>query len=317
MSALDIRPLSDQHPFGARISGVTMDNVESEELRARILDTFWDRGMIIFEGMKPEEDVQFAVSNIFGPSQDYAIKNTKYESKARPGLIDFSQVGREATIIETGGKQIAGHVPWHFDACYAEKLNRAGVLCVIQNAEEDGKTGFADGIQIYEALSPEWQTRAEEIDVIYWQANMNHRQRFGLPDDWRQLQLSEKSRELIEASLDIPRTVHPAVWQRRTGEKVLHVSPWQADGIAGMETSEGDALLEELIAQMHAAMTPYWHEWQPGDMAIWDNWRFVHSAGGFPPQYERKAKRTTIQGDYGLGCYEKDWKGLLQRQEMA
>jgi taurine dioxygenase len=39
-------------------------------------------------------------------------------------------------------------------------------------------------------------------------------------------------------------------------------------------------------------------------MVIWDNWRFIHSVDGHPPQYPRKMQRTTIEGDYGLGRLE-------------
>jgi len=309
MTTLDIRPLSEEHPFGARISGVTMANVGDDDIRRTLREVFEDRGMIVFEDIEQSEDMQFALSEAFGPSQDYAIRNSSFEDRKRKGLITFAAEEGAATIVEFGGRQIAGHVPWHFDACYAEKLNRAGVLRIIANAPEEGMTGFADGVQIYRALSPEWQAKAEAIDVIYWQYNMYHHQRFGMPEDFRLVQLADASTALFEASKDIPRTVHPAVWKRASGEKVCHVSPWQADGIAGMEGTAGDALLEELIQQMYKVMQPHWHDWGANEMVIWDNCRFVHSASGYDPRYARDARRTTIQGDYGLGCYEKDWKG--------
>lgn len=308
MAELDIRPLSGDHPFGARISGVTLENAADEDVRQTLRDVFWDRGMIIFEDMEPSDEMQLAVSNVFGPSQDYAIRNVKFEDSKNKGLIHFTAKERQATVVEFGGRQVAAHVPWHFDACYVPKLNRAGVLRVVSNAPEDGRTGFADGIQLYQALSPEWRAKAEKIDVIYWQYNMDQNQRFAMPEDWKLISLSDKSRILHEASRDIPRSVHPAVWTRETGEKVLHVCPWQADGIAGMEGPEGDALLEELIQEMLSVIQPYWHEWKPTDMAIWDNWRFIHSAGGYPPQYARDAQRTTIQGDYGLGSLLDEWE---------
>jgi taurine dioxygenase len=238
--------------------------------------------------------MQFALSEVFGPSQDYAIKNTVFEDSKRKGLITFASEEGSETITRFGGRTIAGHVPWHFDACYAEKLNRAGVLRMIVNAPEEGMTGFCDGVQLYKALPAEWQAKAEAIDVVYWQFNMTHHQRFGMPEDW-----------------ELPRTVHPAVWRRKSSEKVLHVSPWQADGIAGMEGPEGDALLEELIQEMYKVMRPFWHDWGENQMLIWDNWRFLHSASGYAPHHARKVLRTTIQGDYGLGCYRKDWTGKV------
>ncbi|MCB2059769.1 MAG: TauD/TfdA family dioxygenase [Novosphingobium sp.] len=308
MNTLDIRPLTDEHPFGARIGGVTRDNAADEDVRQKLRDVFWDRGMIVFEDIEQSEDMQFALSDVFGPPQVYAIKGLSIDTGKRQGIINIGAREGEGTIVEFDGRRRAGHVPWHFDACYVPKLNRAGVLRLVSNPPEGGMTGFADGVQMYQALSPEWQAKAASLSVIYYQYNMQQNQRFGMPDDWQLIQLQEMAQTLSEASKDIPRSVHPAVWERKTGEKVLHVSPWQADGIAGQETSEGDALLEELIQQMYAVMKPYWHDWKTTDMLIWDNWRFLHSAGGYDPQYGRDVRRTTIQGDYGLGCLLEEWK---------
>ena len=84
----------------------------------------------------------------------------------------------------------------------------------------------------------------------------------------------------------------------------MPVAPWQAAGIDGMMTPEGDALFAALIEDIYAKVIPYRHKWSPTDMVIWDNWRFIHSVGGNPPQYARQMQRTTIVGDYGLGRME-------------
>jgi taurine dioxygenase len=305
MNKLDIRPLNDELAFGARIAGVTWETIEDEAVRQQVRDTFDDRGMIIFEEVEPSTEMQVAVSKLFGPLRDHVIMiMNRVDAPDVPGLVNIGSKPGEGTIIEIGGRQLADYVPWHFDACYTEQLNRAGVLRVVEQSADGGETGFADGVQIYNALSPEWRETAERLEVIYFQGNMHHRQRYGLPSDFRLIQLMDASRRVIEEAEGLPRAVHPAVWQRKTGEKVFHVSPWQADGIFEQENAEGDALLEALIGQMHAVVQPYWHVWKPAEMAIWDNWRLVHSAGGHDPAYARAAHRTTILGDYGLGRYE-------------
>jgi hypothetical protein len=82
---------------------------------------------------------------------------------------------------------------------------------------------------------------------------------------------------------------------------VLHVAPWQAAGIDGMLTPEGDELFAALIEEIYAKITPYRHKGSATDMIIRDSWRFIHSVGGNPPQYERRDQRTTIEGDCGRG----------------
>jgi taurine dioxygenase len=125
-----------------------------------------------------------------------------------------------------------------------------------------------------------------------------------MPKSYRVINLQQASRDILAQTENAPRAIHPAIWQRKTGEKVLHISPWQAAGIEGHENAEGDALLEALCQEIYAKMTPYWHTWKPMDMMVWDNWRVMHAASGHDPQYARRVHRATIDGDYGLGRTE-------------
>jgi taurine dioxygenase len=103
-----------------------------------------------------------------------------------------------------------------------------------------------------------------------------------------------------------PRALHPAVWTRRTDEKVLHVSPWMAKGLEGREDPDGEALLAAVCDEIVDAAEDlcYFHQWEPTDMVIWDNWRCLHRVSGMAPELARCMHRTTIEGDYGLGRFE-------------
>jgi taurine dioxygenase len=106
---------------------------------------------------------------------------------------------------------------------------------------------------------------------------------------------------------DYPRSIHPMVCvQEETGRKVLNVSPWFAVAIQGREHDEGDALLRAVIECLESEDHAYYHQWQAGDMVLWDNWRMLHRATGLPPHLPRWLQRTTIFGDYGLGALESD-----------
>jgi len=301
MASIKVRPLADDLAFGARITGVTLDTVKEEAVRKQINDIFTTRGMIVFEDMEPSNRMQVALSEVFGPLQDHALKGVpRADGNRTPGMVDFKYLD----IFEVNGEPLCGFIPWHFDACYTKELNRGGVLRPIIISREGGLTGFADGIQIYNAISRDLRDKFETLNIIYHSYLMFTKMRFGKPASYRAIRTQDTVDLLYEQTKDSVRAIHPAIWRRPSGEKVLHVSPWQAAGIEGHEDSEGDALLEALIQEMYAKMTPYYHAWQPTDMAIWDNWRFVHSVTGHRPDYPRQMQRTTITGDYGLGRFE-------------
>lgn len=298
--SIEVSPLAETLPFGARITGMTLDNAGDPETRERINAVFAERGMIVFEGVEPSNAMQVALSELFGELEDHALSDVPMADDAIRGLTDFTY----EDIFEVDGRQLSGFVPWHFDACYADELNRGGILRAIAISPEGGLTGFADGVQLYRAIDPALRDRFERLNIIYHSHLMFTNLKFGRPASYNAVKLRPMITEMLEHTKAAPRSVHPAIWQRETGEKVLHVSPWQAAGIEGMETPEGDALLAELIRKMEARMTPYFHKWRPTDMVIWDNWRFIHAASGNPPQYPRRMQRTTIKGDYGLGRLE-------------
>jgi taurine dioxygenase len=299
--SITVKPLSDDLPFGARITGVIMANVGDADVQCEINEVFTDRGMIIFEEMEPTNAMQIALSEVFGELEDHAIgEDMPLADDDVRGMTDFEYLD----IFTINGEEISGWVPWHIDACYAKELNRGGILRALVISPEGGRTGFADGIQLYRAIDPALRDRFENLNVIYHSHLMFTALKFGRPADFKAIKLRQMMVDMIEHAKDAPRTVHPAIWTRETGEKVLHAAPWQAAGIEGMEGPEGDALLEELFAEIEAKMLPYWHSWKPTDMAIWDNWRFLHAASGNPAKYPRRMQRTTIKGDYGLGRYE-------------
>ncbi|KHK89074.1 TauD/TfdA dioxygenase family protein [Novosphingobium malaysiense] len=297
---IKIEPLSNDLPFGARIVGVTRENSCDKEVRKQISEVFAERGMIVFEEMEPTNAMQVALSEAFGELESHALSDVPMADEDVRGMTDFNYVD----VFEVDGEELSGWIPWHFDACYAKELNRGGVLRPILISPEGGRTGFADGVQMYKAINPDLRDCFERLDIIYHSHLMFTELRFGKPESFRAINISKPIADMIARTKSEPRSVHPAIWQRETGEKVLHVAPWQAAGIAGMETPEGDALLNELFAEIEAKVLPYWHSWKPTDMVIWDNWRFLHSVSGNPARFPRRMQRTTIKGDYGFGRLE-------------
>jgi len=310
MASIDVKPLRDDLPFGARISGVTRDILQDEATRQQINAVFEDRGMIVFEDIEPSQQMHVTLSNVFGPLKDHPVPSVdRVDQQMMPGVIDMRHDPAEAGVVEINGKRLSSWLPWHFDHCYNNELNRAGVLRAVEIPPEGGLTGFADGIELYRNFPKDLLARIEGLKVIYSLDLAYSRMRFGVPPTFREISPKPGEAATVEYAKKLPRAIHPAVWTRESGEKVLHVSPWMAMGIQGHEDPEGDKLLEEVCQEVVRRVHPYFHQWKPTDMLIWDNWRMLHSVGGHDPKYPRRMQRTTIKGDYGLGSFENNAKG--------
>jgi taurine dioxygenase len=305
MTSIKVSELADNLAFGAKVTGVTLESLADETVRQQLRDLFDDRGVLAFKEMEASTELHLALAEVFGPLDHHALSGDKTK---KPEVVNLKQA---QDVIDIDGRQLAAYLPWHFDACYTEKLNRAAILRPVELPPEGGMTGFADGMQLYKAISPELRARFEDAKIFYHSRLMFMHQRFGFPANHRWISISPSAAELIDTCQSAMRSLHPAIWTRASGERVLHVSPWQAAGIVGHEDPEGDALLEELCQEIYAKMVPYWHRWEMTDMVLWDNWRFLHAVSGNDPAYTRHLQRATIGGDYGLGAFEEGAVGSL------
>jgi len=313
MAGIKVSHLSADLSFGSRIQGVNWQTIVDPGVRAEINEVFEDRGVIVFEDVEPSPKMQVELSKVFGPLKDHPTKSTARDAGSEDlavGVIDMHYVpspdpNASEGLVEIDGKRLARFSPWHFDHCYNDELNRGGVLRAPINAPVGGRTGFMDGIELYRQFPKDLRDRLEKLNIIYTLDTRLTKMRFGV--NFRPLAESPKLAALLKEVAIFPRAMHPAIWTRKTGEKVLHIGPWMSVGIEHREDSAGDALLDEVcheINRLGKGSSAYWHDWKPTDMVIWDNWRMLHAVEGCDAKYERWTLRTTIKGDYGLGYFE-------------
>lgn len=302
MGPLTVSDLEDGLAFGARIRGVNHESLKDANVREQLRSIFENRGMIVFEDMEPSSAMQVELSEVFGPLKDHPVPSVaRADEDNLLGVIRIAS-GPGQCIVEIDGKPLVTWQPWHFDHSYNNELNRAGVLRAITIAKDGGRTAFADGIQIYNDMDPTIREKADGLEVLY---NLDLRfteQRFGLPENFKQLRPHDSDLHVVTANN--PCAVHPAVWQRDTGEKVFHMSPYGNRGLNGDRSQEAFDRMSEIWVEAERVMKPYYHEWRESDMVIWDNWRMLHEACGSNPDEDRIMHRTTIKGDYGLGRFE-------------
>jgi taurine dioxygenase len=307
VTTITVRPVREDLSFGARVGGVTHDGLGDAGLRAQINALFEEHGLLIFEGVEPTPKMQVAVSTVFGRLKDHPSQAvTRAAGDDMLGVIEMRHEPNAPGTVLLGGQVLSQWLPWHFDHCYNDQLNRAGVLRAVEVPPDGGLTGFVDGIALYDAISPEVRDQIDGETVIYAMDVIMGNLRFGRPEGFAEIEAGAQATAVMTEFEGRPRALHPAVWTRTSGQKVLHVSPWMAKGIEGREDSDGEALLAAVCDEIVEAAKElsYFHHWQPTDMVIWDNWRCLHSVSGMLPEHTRCMHRTTIEGDYGLGRFE-------------
>lgn len=299
---LTSRPLTNG--FGAEIIGLDLgaplDPATEEAIR-----TLWiDAGILLFRGVDQDDDAQMRLSRIFGEMEPAATADMNDPNNRFMMTLAYDPsdtAPRFQQHYNVGGTDRAGWLGWHWDQSFMPTIVRGAVLRMEQPSSEMGETGLIDAIGAWDRLSPALKERIEKLEVVY-QFNPDFVSRqFGFPEDIRALPRDRPSKE---PSYDFPPVVHPMViTQVETGRKVLKLSPMHARYILGMDKAESDALLTEVAAHLVDPAHAYFHRWQRNDLLVWDNWRVIHSANGVPLHCSRRARRTTIMGDYEVGRY--------------
>lgn len=97
--------------------------------------------------------------------------------------------------------------------------------------------------------------------------------------------------------------VHPMViMQPETGEHSLFLGTRADSRIVDVPLAESDRLLNIAWSYGTADAVTFRHEWQPGDIVLWNNLTVMHRHDLAPTGSTRKLHRVRIQGRYTLAA---------------
>jgi taurine dioxygenase len=93
-----------------------------------------------------------------------------------------------------------------------------------------------------------------------------------------------------------PGSVHPLVQVHpETGRRGLYLGRRRNAYIEGLPIEESDALLDELWTYATDPRLTWRHQWQSGDLVLWDNRCTMHRRDPFDPTARRVMHRTQIR----------------------
>jgi taurine dioxygenase len=157
----------------------------------------------------------------------------------------------------------------------------ATVLYAIDVPARGGATLFSNGLRAYEALPPDVQRELAGLQAL-------HVYDYEEAPTRRPAQLPAKARQ----------AVHPVLRRHEpTGRVALYVSRLMTWSIVGLPPSRSRELLEYLFDHQERPEFVHAHEWQAGDLAVWDNRCCNHGRSDFDPGERRRLRRITVLGD--------------------
>jgi alpha-ketoglutarate-dependent 2,4-dichlorophenoxyacetate dioxygenase len=282
---LDIRPL---HPlFVGEVHGVDLRQKPAPDLVAAVDRAMDEYAVLVFrrQPLSQDEQVQWAAS--FG-RLDIGLNKLSIQKQRLdyPELIDISNVTREGDIAPAGHKRIAGALAnqlWHSDSSFQAVPGKYSMLSAVilpgPSVMGAGETEFADMRAAYDTLPEAMKERLAPLVAEHYA--LYSRMWLG-DEDWT----PEQKRGMPPVRWKVVRT-HPG-----SGRKSLFIGA-HANRILGWPVPEGRMFLLDLLEHATQRRFVYRHEWQVGDLVIWDNRCTLHRGRPYDMTRRRELRRTT------------------------
>ena len=244
--------------------------------------------VLIFRGPKLTNSQHMAFTISLG-AIEHAIGTSLRAAKDNRLSTDFADVSNldreEQPFAREDRRRLfaIGNRLWHSDSSFKPTPAKYSILHAHAIPTKGGNTEFADMRAAYDALDDDMKDEIE--DLVCEHSQLFSRGKIGFDD------FSAEERDRFKPVRQVLVREHPV-----TKRKSLYLSS-HAGGIVGWPVPEARIFLQDLTEHATQQMFVHAHEWQVGDLVIWDNRQMMHRARPFPDQQPRDMRRTTLAGD--------------------
>lgn len=264
--------------FACEVHGLSLWQPLDDAAMAHIAESWSSQGVLIFRRQSLSEAELVTFSRRFGDPD--VIVRTDWQA-ATPEVVQISNM-KDSAGRSIGGLG-AGELGWHTDQSYVADPATGSVLYMVEMPRDGGRTYWANLQLAYDALPGKTKTRIDGMSGVY-----DYVARQSTYDD--EPEMSEELRRKT------PPVTHPLVNTHPvTGRKSLYLDPTTSVGIAELPGTQGRELLDELNEHATQPDFVYGHEWQIGDVVMWDNGFLLHRRDPFDTGQNRLLKRTTLR----------------------
>ncbi|OBI97992.1 TauD/TfdA family dioxygenase [Mycobacterium sp. 1465703.0] len=251
-----------------------LDTLLSGREAATIREILEQRGVVFFRGLNIDDEQQVAIAETLG---------TLVANEGQGGINKISLDEK----VNQRAKYLQGSMFWHFDGSLQPLPNLATLLRAVQLSETGGQTEFCNTYAAYEDLPEAEKEAIAELRVVH---SAERSQYYVTPEmSYDEVAFWQKS----------PTKACPIVWTHQSGRKSLLLGA-TADYVIGLPVEESRALLARLRDWATQPQYVYRHEWQPGDLLIWDNTGTMHRVWPYAVDSGRLMHRTILAGEEPL-----------------
>ena len=275
--------------IGAMVLDVDLAKIDEKTFTV-ISDAFDKYNGLLFreQSLSPEQLVKF--SRLFG-DLDHApqMENGQTAVAGIPEIYIVSNILNENK--EPIGSLGAGEAVWHTDMSYLPNPPDISMLYALEIPPVGGDTSLCSMAAAFNTLPDKIKTKVAQLSIKHdGTYNSGGLLRKGLRADNDPMTCAGQPHPIVCA--------HP-----RTKQPVLYLGRRRNAYIVGLEREESEDLLDTLWDYATLPQNSYTHQWQVGDLLMWDNRATMHRRDPFDSSARRLMQRTQIKGQLAPSAF--------------
>lgn len=274
--------------LGAEIRGVDLTKIDDATFNA-LHEVFLEHMLLLFRGQKfTAEDLVTLVKRFGIPVTSSNLHKRDLSERIANKVFNLPPEVTVVTNVRENGKPVGilgdGEVVWHSDFSFKDKPTAARMLLAVEIPPAGGHTYFSNCYAAYDTMSDEMKRRIAGKTI-------------------KQADIVDTAMKLRPgASLDmdirtVPGPSHPIISTHpETGRNMIFLGRRHGAYVNGMSLEDSEALLNELWAHTTQPGFVYEHEWQQGDVVVWDNRATLHKRDAFQSDSRRVLYAAQVEG---------------------
>jgi alpha-ketoglutarate-dependent 2,4-dichlorophenoxyacetate dioxygenase len=284
-ASMEVIPLGPG--FAAELRGISLSDVAADDAAyAAARAAFEEHSVLVFRKQSVTDDSQLAFSRRFGVPEVTKVGSLGTGSH----FITLTTIGPDGKVVPPDHRYMLRNKAnqlWHTDSSFKSVPALTSILSARIIPARGGETEFVSTRLAFERLDAGMRKKLE--NSFAWH-DYNH------------------SRSKIAPGLASPEeraALPPVCWRMVwknpvNGRGAIYLAS-HAYAVEGMEEAAGTALIEELTQAATRPEASYVHQWQSGDVVMWDNRATMHRGRPWPAHEARLMVRTTISASAADG----------------
>jgi taurine dioxygenase len=261
-TTLQIRPVAPT--LGGVVTGVDVRQLDDETF-AEIEAAFRTYRLLVFKHQTLTPSELMAFGERWGELHVHPLT---------PHIDGYPPV----QAIQNTGKKTTLNEHWHTDMSFEPVPPKITMLHAVEVPELGGDTAFADQHAAYESLSDGLRAMLDDVRAVHRSENL--------------------AKIMGKDPREAPSAVHPVFRTHPdTGRKALYVCRAFTQRFEGMTRAESGGLLEFLFERSSRPDFTHRHQWEVGDLVMWDNRSLLHYAIHDHGDASRLLHRVTVLGE--------------------